>query len=54
MITMKPGNYVNEYYGLSTDTKPVDDYVPNASIFYAIDTGDIYLFDGQNKSWIKQ
>ena len=54
MITMKPGNYINEYYGLSTDTKPTDPYLPNASIFYEMDTGDIYLYDAANEEWVLQ
>ena len=54
MITMKPGNYINEYYGLTTDTKPTDPYLPNASIFYEMDTGDIYLYDAANGEWVLQ
>ena len=41
-----------EYYGLSTDTKPLD--VNNASIFYEMDTKKIYLFDEQNGVWLEQ
>ena len=43
---------INEYYGLSTDEKPTD--APNASIFYEMDTKALYLFDAQNKAWLKQ
>lgn len=53
MITMIPGNFLNEYYGLSTDEKPTAG-VPNASQFYEMDTRDIYMFDKQNTQWIKQ
>ena len=42
----------NEIYGLSADTKPTD--VPNASIFYEMDTKIMYLFDAQNKVWLAQ
>lgn len=43
-----------EYYGLTTDEKPVFDYLPNGSMFYEMDTQDIYMFDKENKVWIKQ
>jgi hypothetical protein len=56
MIT-KAGTFTNdrcpsEYYGLSTDTKPMD--ARNASLFYEMDTGKLYLFDEQNKRWLEQ
>lgn len=38
-----------ELRGLSTDTKPTN--VDNGSVFIEIDTGTIYMFDGQNKIW---
>ena len=41
-----------EIYGLSTDTKPTN--VPNASIFYEMDTRDLYLFDRENLRWLAQ
>lgn len=53
MITMIPGTYRNEYYGLSGDEKPVIG-VPNASTFYAIDTGDIFMFDAEGGQWYQQ
>ena len=36
-------------YGLSTDTKPTD--VPNASRFFEINTGKLYMFDAENHQW---
>lgn len=42
-----------EYYGLSTDTKPVDG-VKNADIFYEMDTKKVFMFDEQNKTWLEQ
>lgn len=42
-----------EFRGLSTDIKPTVD-VPNGSIFYEMDTVEVYMFDEQNKQWIKQ
>ena len=42
-----------EYYGKSSDTKPVEG-VKNADIFYEMDTGNVFLFDEQNKKWLQQ
>lgn len=41
-----------ELYGLSTDEKPLT--VPNASMFYEMDTKKIFMFDEQNKVWLEQ
>lgn len=45
---IKKGNHtclnVNEYVGLSTDTKPTD--CNAGSTFYELDTGNSYIFDG--------
>ena len=41
--------------GLSTDTIPTslsDGDIENGSSFIAIDTGDVYFYDGENKEWI--
>lgn len=51
MIIKNP-NYSNEYYGMSTDIKPVN--ALNASRFYEIDTGNVYMFDEEGKQWFKQ
>ncbi len=54
MVTHKTsGGQTNAYYGKSSDTKPTAD-VPNASFFYEMDTGDIYMFDEDSHLWIKQ
>lgn len=53
MITMIPGGRTNEYRGTSTDTKPVV-HVPNGSLFYEMDTGDIYMFDADSNTWLEQ
>lgn len=39
-------------YGLSTDTKPLD--VPNASVFYEMDTKAVFLFDAEGARWLEQ
>ena len=38
-------------YGLSTDEKSVEGY-KNADRFMEMDTGDVYLFDEQNATWL--
>ena len=52
-VTLEAGNYINEYFGLSTDEKPTD-YVPNGSSFFEMDTGDFYFFDSDAGVWLKQ
>lgn len=42
-----------EYYGLSTDEKPITN-IPNGSVFFAMDTQQLYLFDLENQTWIEQ
>lgn len=51
MVTV--ANLIDEYDGLSTDTKPTSG-VRNGSVFAEIDTGKIYLFDEENSQWIEQ
>lgn len=53
---IKPDNdYVSvELRGLSTDEKPTEingKKIDNGSIFLEIDTGDIYIYDLENKEW---
>lgn len=47
-----------EFYGLSTDEKPIEHFegvkIVNGSLFYEIDTKNIYMFDEENKIWICQ
>lgn len=38
-------------YGLSTDEKPIDGS-KNADRFMEMDTGNVFLFDEQNKKWM--
>ena len=42
-----------EYMGKSTDTKPTD-MIVTGSVFWEIDTGDLYLYDEEGNAWIKQ
>ena len=48
MVTKAPGW---ELKGLSTDDKPLD--APNGSVFIAVDTGDVYMFDATGGKWYK-
>lgn len=41
-----------EFVGLSTDTKQTNK-VATGSTFLEVDTGDVYLFDGENGVWHK-
>lgn len=49
---------IMEIYGLSTDEKPTHDEsgmaIPNASIFYEMDKGQVYMFSSQTQTWILQ
>ena len=62
MVTMQESGGSVIFYGLSTDTKPThiervigNQYsIPNGAAFYEINTGDIYMYDAENSTWIKQ
>lgn len=45
-----------EIRGLSTDEKPIDTIegiaIDNGSVFLEIDTGDVYFFDIDSKTWL--
>ena len=45
-----------ELYGLSSDTKPVNEFnglpVTNGSVFVEIDTGKVYAFSAETSAWI--
>lgn len=46
--------YLLELRGLSTDEKPTsieNGTIENGSTFIEIDTGDVYIFDAENKEW---
>ena len=64
MVTMvnNGGNSPVTFFGLSTDTKPSkieyvkgNEYsIPNASFFYEMDTSDIYMYNAEGETWLKQ
>lgn len=46
---------LSEWYCLSTDTKPADPYPEgpyNGDRLLEMDTGDIYVYDGENNTWL--
>ena len=53
MVTCMPGRWANEYWCLSTDTKPIEN-VPNGSILVEIDTGYVFFFSADSSSWVEQ
>lgn len=65
MITLGNINHFNRtlaFYGLSSDTKPIDKFqqdevsaysITNGSTFLEIDTGDEYMFDYASNTWNK-
>lgn len=45
-----------ELVGLSTDEKPIavaenNTVIGNGSTFFAMDTGDVFIYDAENKIW---
>ena len=65
MITIIDVNRFNntiEMYGLSTDTKPIDKFefqgtnypITNGSTIYEMDTKSVFMYDEENKQWLKQ
>lgn len=51
MITGRNERVV-ELYGLSTDKKPINNYIENGSSFIEMDTSIIYKFDKASMKWI--
>lgn len=59
MITLlRPAYYTayraNKYCGTSADEKPNDEYSNNGDTFIETDTGNVYMFDKENRIWYKQ
>ena len=52
------GNYILcELRGLSTDTKPTqieENIIENGSVFIEIDTQDVFIYDGENETWLPE
>ena len=43
-----------EFYGLSSDIKPISTDIANGSVFVEIDTSTVYMFNAQAQTWIEQ
>lgn len=56
MITYSNANNdaVWELIGLSTDEKPATDKIPNGSTFKEMDTGKLFMYDRDSKTWHEQ
>ena len=62
LISQDSFNKTVTLFGLNGDTKPTTVFefggaeipIINGSMFYEIDTADLYLFDEDNEIWIKQ
>lgn len=48
--TVNGGMNIREYRGKSTDEKPLED-VPNMSIFWEVDTGNMFYFNEDMMAW---
>lgn len=53
MITATTFDRCYDYRGLSSDEKPTKG-VGNGSVFYEMDTQEVYMFDQATSTWIKQ
>lgn len=51
---MNAGNTTNQYYGKSTWEKPSDDCIPHGSTLIETDTGKMYFWDAEDKTWVEQ
>lgn len=45
--------YYTEGFCVSSDTKPTGDSVGNGSSLIEMDTGEVYFFDAEDKTWRK-
>lgn len=46
-----------ELRGLSTDEKPIqieENIIENGSVFIEIDTQDVFIYDGENETWLPE
>lgn len=52
MISLNTIYTIQQYDGLSTDTKPTTN-IPNGSRFLELDTGKVFMFDQTNLTWLE-
>ena len=53
MMTLHTIYTLQQYQGLSSDTKPTGDDVINGSRFLEIDTGKTYMYDAAGSQWLE-
>ena len=52
---VQSGEFVTEFYGLSTDTKPLYvDGARNADMFMEMDTMTVRFFDEDDNKWVPE
>ena len=52
---VQSGDFVTEFYGLSTDTKPLYvDGARNADMFMEMDTMTVRFFDEDDNKWVPE
>lgn len=47
---MEDDKSLEEFYGLSDDTKPTDG-IATGSVFFEVDTSAIFIYDEENSTW---
>lgn len=52
MITCNTIYTIQQYEGLSTDTKPTTG-IPNGARFFEMDTAKTFMFDADSSSWLE-
>lgn len=53
MMTLHTIYTIQQYQGLSSDTKPTGADVVNGSRFLEIDTGKTYMYDAAGSRWLE-
>ena len=55
MVTLRPSykSYLNEYFCISTDEKPVGGDIKNGSTLREIDTRKKYMYDAEHQTWLE-
>lgn len=53
MMTLHTIYTIQQYQGLSSDTKPTGNGVVNGSRFLEIDTGKTYMYDAAGAQWLE-
>lgn len=52
---VQSGDFITEFYGLSTDTKPrYTDGARNADMFMEMDTMNVKFFDADHDKWVPE